>query len=61
MAEEAQEGPCVTVEDVSKVYSLFMDEARSTQFLKEYQGQFLYDDQEPLPVDSINEIDMGQA
>lgn len=34
----------VGVEDINKVYSIFMDEARSEQFLKEYQNQFLYSD-----------------
>ncbi|XP_014285431.1 ruvB-like 2 isoform X2 [Halyomorpha halys] len=33
----------VEIEDVKKVYSLFLDEGRSTQILSEYQDQYLYD------------------
>lgn len=33
----------VGIDDVKKVYSLFLDEGRSTQFLKEYQDEYLYD------------------
>jgi RuvB-like protein 2 len=32
------------VSDVERVYSLFVDEARSTQFLREYQNDFLGDE-----------------
>ncbi|CAG5000136.1 unnamed protein product [Parnassius mnemosyne] len=34
----------VSMEDVKKVYSLFLDEHRSEQFLKEYQDEFMFDD-----------------
>lgn len=34
----------VTVEDVKKVYSLFLDENRSSAILKEYQDQYLYNE-----------------
>ncbi|KAF9405115.1 RuvB-like 2 [Podila epigama] len=37
----------VDVVDIKRVYSLFLDEKRSVQMLKEYQGQYMY-----------NEIDM---
>lgn len=30
------------VDDIKRVYSLFLDEHRSTQFLQEYQEQFLF-------------------
>ncbi|KAK9504214.1 hypothetical protein O3M35_010597 [Rhynocoris fuscipes] len=33
----------VGLEDVKKVYSLFLDEARSERILSEFQDQFLYD------------------
>lgn len=33
----------VEIEDIKKVYSLFLDEVRSTQFLKEYQMEFTFD------------------
>ena len=31
-------------DDVRKVYELFIDEARSTLFLKEYQDEFMFND-----------------
>ncbi|XP_073966254.1 ruvB-like helicase 2 rept [Choristoneura fumiferana] len=34
----------VSMDDVKKVYSLFLDEHRSEQFLKEYQDEFMFDD-----------------
>ncbi|CAH8479163.1 unnamed protein product [Heterobilharzia americana] len=34
----------VSKEDIRKVYSLFMDEARSTLFLKEYQQEFMFNE-----------------
>lgn len=30
------------MDDIKRVYSLFLDEHRSTQFLQEYQDQFLF-------------------
>lgn len=33
----------VEIDDVKKVYSLFLDEGRSTRILSEYQDQYLYD------------------
>ncbi|KAJ3394344.1 RuvB-like 2 [Chytriomyces hyalinus] len=32
----------VNVDDVRRVYSLFLDEKRSVQYLKEYQSQYMY-------------------
>uniref|UniRef100_A0A0A9Y461 RuvB-like helicase n=2 Tax=Lygus hesperus TaxID=30085 RepID=A0A0A9Y461_LYGHE len=37
----------VGIEDVKKVYSLFLDEGRSEQILNEYQDQYLYDTKLP--------------
>jgi RuvB-like protein 2 len=34
----------VNIEDVRRVYSLFLDECRSTQFLKEYQDEFMFNE-----------------
>lgn len=36
------QGTEVNVEDIKRVYSQFLDEHRSTQFLQEYQDQFLF-------------------
>lgn len=32
------------MQDVKRVYSLFLDEARSSQALKEYQDEYLFDE-----------------
>ena len=34
----------VDVEDVKRVYSLFVDLKRSTQFLMEYQSEFMFNE-----------------
>jgi len=34
----------VDVEDVSRVYSLFLDEKRSVQYLKEFQNQYMFNE-----------------
>ena len=38
------QGTEVSVEDIKKVYSLFIDESRSTTFLKEYQQEFMFNE-----------------
>jgi RuvB-like protein 2 len=37
-----RKGTEVSVEDIKRVYSLFLDESRSSQFLKEYQQEFMF-------------------
>ena len=39
-----RKGTEVSVEDIKKVYSLFIDESRSTTFLKEYQQEFMFNE-----------------
>lgn len=39
-----RKGTEVEVADVKKVYKLFQDVGRSTQFLKEYQAEFMFDE-----------------
>lgn len=34
----------VDMEDIKRVYSLFVDVKRSTQFLVEYQAEFLFNE-----------------
>lgn len=34
----------VDIEDISKVYSIFVDVKRSTQFLIEYQEQYMFNE-----------------
>jgi hypothetical protein len=38
------QGTEVEVDDIKRVYSLFLDESRSTQFLKEYQQEFMFNE-----------------
>ena len=38
------QGTEVDVDDIKRVYSLFLDESRSTQFLKEYQQAFMFNE-----------------
>lgn len=40
----ALQGTEVQVEDIKRVYSLFLDEARSSQYMKEYQDSFLFNE-----------------
>ncbi|CEM33444.1 unnamed protein product [Vitrella brassicaformis CCMP3155] len=50
-----RKGSSVEIPDVRRVYSLFDDIKRSTQFLVEYQQEFLFSElQENLPEDAIN-------
>lgn len=39
-----RKGKEVDIEDISRVYSLFVDVKRSTQFLMEYQEQFMFNE-----------------
>merc|ERR1711963_1088466 len=39
-----RKGSEVDVDDIKRVYSLFLDESRSTQFLKEYQQEFMFNE-----------------
>ena len=44
-----RKGTEISVEDIKKVYSLFLDEQRSCEFLKEYQDEFMFNDSESGP------------
>ena len=50
-----RKGVEVEVEDIKKVYSLFVDVKRSTQFLVEYQNEFLVSEMQD------NDADMTDA
>jgi len=39
-----RKGTEVTIDDVKRVYALFLDESRSTQFLREYQQEFMFNE-----------------
>ncbi|RUS26032.1 RuvB-like 2, partial [Jimgerdemannia flammicorona] len=38
--------PTVDIQDIKRVYSLFLDEKRSVQYLKEYQQQYMFNEME---------------
>merc|ERR1712241_1578319 len=42
LACKKRKGTEISVEDIKKVYSLFLDEQRSCEFLKEYQDEFMF-------------------
>ena len=42
-----RKGGEVTVQDIRRVYNLFLDEQRSTDYLKQYQKYFLYGEAQP--------------
>ena len=35
----------MSVDDIRRVYSLFLDESRSSQFLKEYHQEFMFSEE----------------
>ena len=45
----------IDVEDVQRVYSLFWDEQRSTEYLKKFQDLYLFNDEDDEDVDEANE------
>lgn len=44
LVSRKRKGSEVDVDDIKRVYSLFLDESRSTQFLKEYQQEFMFNE-----------------
>jgi hypothetical protein len=34
----------VSIEDIKRVYTLFLDESRSSEFLKDYEQNFLFNE-----------------
>merc|ERR1719191_1552938 len=42
LACKKRKGTEISVEDIKRVYSLFLDEQRSTEFLKEYEDEFMF-------------------
>ncbi|TKS83636.1 RuvB-like 2 [Collichthys lucidus] len=47
-----RKGTEVQVEDIKRVYSLFLDEARSSQYMKEYQDSFLFNETQSGQMDT---------
>ncbi|KAH9613286.1 hypothetical protein KSS87_004446 [Heliosperma pusillum] len=44
LACQKRKGKTVEMEDISRVYGLFLDVKRSTQYLMEYQNQYMFND-----------------
>ncbi|KAJ2511616.1 RuvB-like protein 2 [Coemansia sp. RSA 2049] len=44
MVARKRQAPKVDVVDIKRVYSLFLDESRSVQYMTEYQGEFLFNE-----------------
>lgn len=40
-----RKAPSVDVQDIKRVYSLFLDEKRSVQYLKDFQDQYMFNEQ----------------
>lgn len=55
------QGTEVNVDDIKRVYSLFLDEARSAQFLKEYQTEFLFHEEVTEPASEAMETEGEMA
>ena len=52
LTAKKRKGTEISIEDIMKVYSLFLDEQRSTDFLKEYQDEFMFNYSEVKTSDS---------
>lgn len=52
LACQKRKGKSVEMEDVSRVYELFLDVKRSTQYLMEYQNQYMFNE---VPGGEVNE------
>jgi len=46
LVSKKRKGTEISIEDVKRVYSLFLDEQRSCEFLKEYQDEFMFNHSE---------------
>merc|ERR1712083_911374 len=46
-----RKGTEISIEDVKRVYSLFLDEQRSCEFLKEYEDDFMFNTSKPVAVE----------
>ncbi|KAJ1974961.1 RuvB-like protein 2 [Dimargaris verticillata] len=49
LVAQKRQATAVDVSDIKRAYSLFLDEKRSVQYLREYQDQYLYNEAEQAP------------
>ncbi|WCJ31449.1 RuvB-like helicase 2 [Euphorbia peplus] len=54
LACQRRKGKLVESEDITRVYNLFLDVKRSTQYLMEYQSQYMFSE---VPVEDVDEDD----
>ena len=54
---QKRKGNEVDIEDISKVYQMFCDVKRSTQYLLEYQEQYMFNE---VPEEGAGEETMGE-
>jgi len=47
LASKKRKGAEVNIDDIKRVYKLFLDESRSSEFLKEYEANFLFSEITP--------------
>ena len=55
LACKKRKGTEISVEDVKKVYTLFLDEQRSCEFLKEYHDEFMFHDSDTAVTETAAE------
>uniref|UniRef100_A0A8D8LAT2 RuvB-like helicase n=1 Tax=Cacopsylla melanoneura TaxID=428564 RepID=A0A8D8LAT2_9HEMI len=48
----------ICMEDIRKVYALFLDEGRSTQYLREHQAEYMFDSEPSLGVSGAGDFKM---
>ncbi|PIK55044.1 putative ruvB-like 2 [Apostichopus japonicus] len=53
LVSRKRKGQEVEIEDIKRVYSLFLDESRSTQFLMEYQQEFMFSEKQAVEADKM--------
>ncbi|QCD78075.1 ruvB-like 2 [Vigna unguiculata] len=54
LACQKRKGKAVDLEDINRVYNLFLDVKRSTQYLMEYQSQYMFSDTVEADEDETN-------
>lgn len=59
LACQKRKGKLVEMEDISRVYNLFLDVKRSTQYLMEYQSEYMFSEVAPAAGDEGEEDAMN--
>lgn len=57
LVAKKRKAPAVDVQDIKRVYSLFLDQKRSVQYLKDYQDQYMFNEHnDNMAVDTTMEL-----